>query len=188
MRYAMAITRSIAVSLLAVVVFVAAVPPRPASAHYFNLIKMDDRWVDFASDEDNNDHFLYWNHFVHYQMFDRYFAADVVLSGSEQCRWCWNDGTDMVWFASPISSVGDEVCRKVRPNGTCDRARVRYRENLTRQIPDDTAWFIVCHEAGHVTGLDDYSDGCMHGSINLSYPPGDGTLSSHMKGHINVYY
>src|SRR5262245_26177015 len=43
-------------ALLVIALLVALSPARPAAAHYFGLIKMDDSVVDFGSDEDNQDH------------------------------------------------------------------------------------------------------------------------------------
>lgn len=188
----MRVTRSLAV-VLAVALAMAGLGPASASAHYFNLRKMDDAWVDFGSDEDNTDHFLFWNHFVHYQMFDQYFAR-TDLEGTEQCRHCWNDGTDVVWFAYPIPRnpdgtvvAGDQVCRKVLANGACDRSRVRFLEELSRNISGAAGFSLVCHEVGHAAGLEHFNDGCMSTPLNL-VAPSSNVLTAHMITHINEQY
>jgi hypothetical protein len=184
----MHMVRKLAV-LSAVVALLVGLVPAGASAHFFGLRKMDDNWVDFASDEDNTDHYLFWNHFVHFQQIDQY-QARTDLTVAEQPRWGWNNGTDVVWFAYPLGTGlnADEVCRAVRLNGTCDRARVRFGEHLTRAIPGAAGFFLACHEFGHAYGFEHLSDGCMHNPVNPQSPPNDGTLSSHMIGHINAQY
>jgi len=180
--------------VLAIVIAGTAVTATPASAHYFGLTKMDDSRVDFGSDEDVNDHFLFWNHFVHYQMTDQY-DARTDLSGVEQCRHCWNDGTDIVWFAFPIPNasngsrvLGDWSCRSFTLSGKCDRGRLRFNEGLTRAISGAAGFAITCHEIGHATGAEHYSDGgCMPASMNVN-APFTNVLSRHHIDHINSQY
>jgi hypothetical protein len=187
-----AVTRSLAI-FMAVLLTATVAGPAPASAHFFDSTKMDDSWVDFGSDEDNQDHFLFWNHFVNRQMFEQYLPR-TDLSGVEHCQHCWNDGTDIVWFAFPIPNnssgavvYGDWSCRKVRSNGKCERGRLRFQESLTRGISNSAAFAITCHEIGHGIGFDHYNDGCMHTSMSLVYPFTN-VLSSHMITHINQQY
>src|SRR5688572_206154 len=116
-RPAVRTLRALLVAGTALCLFIAGLPGT-ASAHGFNLIKMDDPSVDFASDEDNLDHHLFWNHFVHFQQFNEY-GARTVLTMVEQERHRWNDGTDVVWFAAPLAgrTIGAETCRKVNGAG-----------------------------------------------------------------------
>jgi hypothetical protein len=174
--------------LLLIALLVALSPAQPAAAHYFGLIKMDDSVVDFGSDEDNLDHHLFWNHFVHFQMFDQY-AARTDLSAVERCQGCWTNSTDVVWFATgDIPSLNaDEVCRATS-GGKCNRARVRFNQALTRQIPGDGGFFLACHEIGHALGFEHLSDGCMYDPVDPHSPPQGGNLSSHMIDHINAQY
>jgi hypothetical protein len=172
-----------------VVALLAVFLPAPASAHSFGLRKMDNHAVDFASDEDNTDHHLYWNHFVHFQQFDQY-DARTDLAMTELPRWGWNSFTDIVWFATPLAPGvnGDEMCRLVRPDGLCDRAVVRFDEDLTRDIPGYAGFFLVCHEFGHAYGFEHMGEACMRDPWNPYVSQADGTLSDHMIGHINAWY
>lgn len=190
----MHITKLVAVFVVILITAVGLGPP-PAAAHEFNLIRMDDRTFEFSSDEDNDDHFLFWNHFVHYQNFNEYdFRTD--LYGREVCRHCWNDGTDIVWFAAPFAPkpdgsivAGDETCRKSfpPPNVRCDRARVRFNEGLTRTISGDAGFSLACHEVGHAVGFDHSSEGCMVAELNRSFPASN-VLTTDMITHINDAY
>lgn len=74
-------TRFLAV-FAAVLTAAVGVGPAPASADYFTSIPMDDSFMNFGSDETNADHFLYWNHFVHYQNFDEYDARTDHYGGT----------------------------------------------------------------------------------------------------------
>ncbi|GAA3255811.1 hypothetical protein ACFO1B_46915 [Dactylosporangium siamense] len=164
---------------------------QPAEADWFGLLKVDEggQNVTFASDEDNLDHRLYWNHFVHFEQYDQY-GARTDLSVSELTSGAWTNNTDIVWFAASLPGInGDESCRVVLSSGVCDRARIRFDETMTRAVPDRMGWFLVCHEFGHAYGFEDYGNGdCMAGSANPQSPPADGTLSGHMIDHINAYY
>ena len=125
-------------------------------------------------------------------MRDQY-SARTHLHGVEQCRQCWNDRTDIVWFAAVIPESGSPVyadwsCRKYLPDGKCERGRLRYQERFTRQISSTAGFFLTCHEIGHASGFQHHSDGCMHGSGGLFPPPSDGVLSAHMISHINAQY
>jgi hypothetical protein len=163
--------------------------PVPASAHLFNKTRTDDSFVDFASDEDNTDHHLFWNHFVHFEQIDQY-GARTDLTVSELPRWGWNGVTDVVWFAAALAPnvTGDEMCRVVNFNGRCDRARVRFAENLTRSIPGAAGFFLACHEFAHAYGFEHNPEGCMWASEDIYNPPWDGTLTGHMIDHINAVY
>jgi hypothetical protein len=192
----MHITKLFAV-LVAILMTAVGLGPTPAAAHNFVLIKMDDRYMEFSSDEDNDDHFLFWNHFVYFQNFDEYdFRTD--LYGIEVCRHCWNDGTDIVWFAwdlgviDPVTGLfkaGDETCGKSLPppNQVCDRARVRFNENLSRTISGDVGFSIACHEIGHAIGFDHSDEGCMPAVLSLSAPASN-VLTTDMISHINFEY
>jgi len=163
-----------------------------ASAHNFGLRKTDNNVVTFASDEDNTDHYLFWNHFVHFQQVDQY-DARTDLAVQERGRYQWDNSTDVVWFAAALEPGvnADEVCRVVNTvNRRCDRARVRFGEHL-RNIPGPGGFYLACHEFGHAYGLEhlDTGDrGCMSTSAN-PYDTGlSGVLSNHMIGHINAEY
>jgi hypothetical protein len=152
---------------------------------------MDDYWVDFASDEDTDDDYLYWNHFVHFEQLNQY-DARTDLVAADQPRSAWNDGTDVVWFATgdlPLDILGDEVCRAVHlVTLKCDRARVRFNEAWTRLIPDNAGFFVACHEFGHAYGFEHNNDACMITGEDPWSDPISGTLSSHMIDHINTQY
>lgn len=190
----MPITRLVAV-FAAIVITAVGLGQAPASAHNFVLIRMDDNFMDYGSDEDNDDHFLFWNHFVHFQNFDQYDARTDLIAG-EQCRHCWNDATDIVWFAAPFAPkpdgsivAGDESCRKSfpPPNQVCDRARVRFNESLTRNLSDNASFSLACHEIGHAIGFDHSSEGCMVTPLSRSNPASH-VLTADMIGHINDAY
>jgi hypothetical protein len=178
-------------AVLAVIgLLVALSPASPAAGHAFELIKMDDATVDFGSDEDNNDHHLFWNHFMHFQMIDEY-QNRTDLSVVERCKGCWTNSTDVVWFATGDLAANinaDEACRATNANGTCNRARVRFNQSLTRTVPGNTGFFLACHEVGHAVGFNHLADGCMHDPINRQSPPQGGQLSGHMINHINERY
>jgi hypothetical protein len=173
-------------------------PAQPASAHYFytNASRlMDDTRVDFGSDEDNNDHHMFWNHFMHYQMFDQY-SARTDLNAVEQCKGCWNDGTDVVWFATVIPKTADGtqpladwVCRSWTTfSGRCDRGRLRFHEPLTRTISGAAGFAIACHEIGHATGAQHLDDGgCMRSWMDVN-DPFTNHVSNHVIEHINLTY
>lgn len=157
---------------------------------------MDDYWVDFASDEDNWDHHLYWNHYMHFQQYDQY-DARTELVAAEQPRYGYNDGTDVIWFASSDDTYlqGADAtwqCRKVHLwSQKCDRGRLVFRETLTRKIDDSLAFFLACHELGHAYGFEHHDDTCMRTGAMLSDDPWwtiDGVISQHMIGHINDQY
>lgn len=159
----------------------------PAQADFFGKLKMDDARVDFASDEANEDHQLYWNHFVHFQNIK--YDNLTVLTMLEQPRFAWNDHTDVVWFAAPFADAGvggDEVCRKKvgLVNLRCDRARTRFNEALTRRIRDSDAFDIPCHEFGHAFGFEHMPQGCMNKAVVGT----NGAISQHMVDHINAQY
>lgn len=165
---------------------------QPAAAHWFGYIKMDDKWVDFASDEDNTDDYLFWNHFVHFEQLDQY-DARTDLVATELPRWGWSQATDVVWFATdalPINLLGDETCRSLTSLGDkCDRARVRFNQSYSRDISENVGFWLACHEFGHAYGFEHFNDGCMQVGPNDQYSTTvSGVLSSHMIGHINAQY
>jgi len=136
-------------------------------AHSFGLIKADGAHHTYGSDESTLDDQLYWNHFVHFQS-ELEYENRTDLNMVEIARFKWKDADDVIWFAADLANGvgGDEVCRKKNRNWwdlnrICNRARVRFNENLTRRINDLTAFEIVCHEFGHTLGFQHRNSGCM---------------------------
>jgi hypothetical protein len=164
------------------------VSPAPAQAAAYT----DALPVTFASDEDNTDHYLYWNHFVHFQQWDQYHARTRLEVG-ELNRWAWNNDTDFVWFAGATEpgTYGIYNCRSVA-NGRCNRARVIFKEDLTRdpRVPGDTGFFLACHEFGHGYGFEHlpaYEPNCMSEHLNVYYPHANGVLAQYNIDRINAF-
>lgn len=159
----------------------------PAYAHDFGLIKTDDGRVSYGSDESNDDHHLFWNHFVFFQSENEY-QARTDLNMVEIQRFGWANGTDIVWFAANLAdgTAGDESCRRTVGiiNRTCDRARVRFNEDLTRNYPEIRAFELACHEFGHALGFEHRRSACMNTDIRGV----GGSLNDHMIDHINDQY
>jgi hypothetical protein len=170
----------------------------PAKAHFFGydgaVGLQANREVRFSSDEDNTDHFLYWNHFVHHQqiIYDQY----TVLTMVEQPRWFRDGLTDFMWFASainPVDAFGYHQCRRWTWTGNkCAYAVVVFNERMTRQLPTNTAFHVACHEIGHSYGF--WHKPLITGEENscMAPPKYDQNqtfnISGHMIQHINDSY
>ncbi len=181
-----------ALTPLLTAMFVAAILAAPAFAHEFDLVKSDNNVVTFASDEDNNYHWSWWNHFVHYQQKDQY-DARTDLVASEQPRWGYNGDTDVIWWAAPLVDNADYKCVKVNWwNGRCNQGHLRFNEKYTGVVPANTGWYLACHEFGHHYGLDHLNtteSGCMTQPMDPWNPPASGGyLNPHMINHINAQY
>jgi hypothetical protein len=182
---------------LAVISVLIGSPAGPASAHVFGPHDNGTRYTDsmpvtFASDEDNTDHHLYWNHFVVWQQ--NIYDSNTDLRMQEQPRWYWDGLTDVVWFATPevAPDLGDQSCRAISGD-VCGRSRIRFRENLTRTIDQYVALHLVCHELahaygfGHLAGIPPEETSCLEPLFSLQ-PQYTANISGHMINHINARY
>ncbi len=177
--------------------FIASSPAAPTAAHQFDNRKSDNSFVTFASNEDNDYHYLWWNHFVHFQQYDQYDArTDLVVK--EQPRRGYNGDTDIIWWVAPQNELGfgnDGTYRCVKVNWTnlrCNQGQMKLTDTYPGQVPANSAWFVVCHELGHAYGLqhlDTWEGGCMLSGFDRWNPPASGGwLNDHMIKHINAYY